>query len=115
MKQRVLAFLTAFCMVLALLPAHAFADEHSHSDEAAALSRLTVTGTYTNPLYEGVPSSQRLTAPRYLADGEEEFDPDAYLIEYADVLNAIRSHTVGRVGMSRPMMMRRTPSSRPSF
>ena len=91
MKQRVLAFLTAFCMVLALLPAHAFADEHSHSDEAAALSRLTVTGTYTNPLYEGVPSSQRLTAPRYLADGEEEFDPDAYLIEYADVLNAIRT------------------------
>ena len=95
MKQRILAFLTAFCMVLALLPAQAFASEHSHSDVAAlsgsAPSRQTITGTYTNPLYESVPSPQRLAAPQYFADGEEEFDPGAYFTEDVDVLNAIRS------------------------
>ena len=85
MKQRILAFLTAFCMVLALLPAQAFA-------QTAEPASGYVSGCWQNPLYSHDGCSGvhgHLSAPQTYADGT--LSPEDYLTDPQEVYGAIRT------------------------
>ena len=83
MKRRILALFLSLCMILAMLPAHAFA-------QTAEPTTGYLSGSYRNPLYshdECCTAEGRLEAPRTYTDGT--LSEEDYLVEDADVLSAI--------------------------
>ena len=83
MKRRILALFLSLCMILAMLPAHAFA-------QTAEPTTGYLSGSYRNPLYshdECCTAEGRLEAPRTYTDGT--LSEEDYLVDDADVLSAI--------------------------